>query len=339
MTRYVAGIRRLIGGARRRLDDRRIDRALRQNFRPLTVETQQRLAEALAEHYHVGWRAPEAYSQDGYRRDVETHLNGRLTTFRTTSIPWLAEYMPLSGLRVLEVGCGTGSSTLALAEQGAEVTGIDVDLSAIEVGRRRLEIFGLDAELRFGNAADIGSEFAGRRFDLVLYFATLEHMTVPERLASLRQAWELLEPGGRLGVIEAPNRLWTSDVHTSQLPFFNWLPDELAFAYAPFSPRENFRELYGSQPRESMEHFLRRGRGVSYHEFELAIAPVDRLDVSEALAAYVRRRSFRRLPRDQRWFRRYLMRQVPKVPPAFFEEFLDLLVRKDSEMGASRHVV
>jgi S-adenosylmethionine-dependent methyltransferase len=279
-------------------------------------------------HYHVGWRGPEAYSEDGYRRDVDTHLSGRLATFRSTSIPWLADSRPLDGLSVLEIGCGTGSSTLALAEQGAQVTGVDVDEGAIEVGRRRLALYGLDADLRAGNAADIGGDFIGRRFDLILYFATLEHMTIPERLASLRQAWDLLTPGGHLGVIEAPNRLWTSDAHTSQLPFFNWLPDDLAFVYAPFSPRENFRELYGPEPKESMEHFLRRGRGVSYHEFEAAIAPVGELDVGEALAAYVRRRSLRRLPRDQRWFRRYLMRQTPKVPPAFFEEFLDLLIHK-----------
>jgi 2-polyprenyl-3-methyl-5-hydroxy-6-metoxy-1,4-benzoquinol methylase len=328
MSRVSAEVRRVLQGVRRRIEDRRIPPVLRGNFRPLTTDIEQGLRDALQQHYHVGWRGPDSYSSDGYRRDVETHLSGRLSTFRATSIPWLSESLVLEGLRVLEIGCGTGSSTLALAEQGARVTGVDIDLGAIEVGRRRLELYGLEADLRPGNAEDIGREFFGQRFDLVLYFATLEHMTIPERLTSLRQAWDLLEPGGHLGVIEAPNRLWVSDVHTSQLPFFNWLPDDLAFAYAPFSPRENFRELYGTAPRESMEHFLRRGRGVSYHEFELAIAPVDQLHVSEALAAYVRRRTFRRLPREQRQARRYMMRQAPRIAPAFFEEFLDLLIRR-----------
>lgn len=328
MSPIIGTVRSALSGLRSTIDTGRIPKEVTGRFRPLTDAHELRLRQSLEQHYHVGWRGRDSYSEEGYERDVQTHVRGRLTTFRTSSIPWLAEHLSFAGLRVLEVGCGTGSSTLALAEQGASVTGIDVDLGAIEVARRRMELFGLDADLRAGNAADIGADFAGRRFDLILYFATLEHMTHAERLASLEQAWGLLEPGGLLGVIEAPNRLWTSDVHTSQLPFFNWLPDDLAFVYAPFSPRENFRELYGSEPRESMEHFLRRGRGVSYHEFELAIAPVTELEVSESLAAYLRRRSFRSLPRDVRQYRRFLMRQAPHVPEAFFEEFLDLLVRR-----------
>jgi S-adenosylmethionine-dependent methyltransferase len=153
-------------------------------------------------------------------------------------------------------------------------------------------------------------------------------MTLTERLASLRQAWDLLVPGGSIGAIEAPNRLWFSDGHTSQLPFFNWLPDELAFAYAPHSPRENFRELYGDGAVEGMEHFLRRGRGVSYHEFVLALGPLERLEVGESLAAFVRRMELRRLPREVRRFRAFLMAQAPGVPAAFFEEYLDLLIRR-----------
>lgn len=330
LRRLIRPLRSSLSSFRSRIDSGRIPSELSGRFRPMTEEVEQQLREHLAQHYHVGWRSPESYSRQGYERDVRTHLSGRLTTFRTTSIPWLSEYMTFPTLRVLEIGCGTGSSTLALVEQGATVTGIDVDHGAIDVARRRLELFGLTADLRPGNAAHIGTDFAGSRFDLILYFATLEHMTHTERLSSLEQAWELLAPGGFLGVIEAPNRLWTSDVHTSQLPFFNWLPDDLAFVYASFSPRENFRELYGVSPRESMEHFLRRGRGVSYHEFEVAIAPADQLDVSRSLAAYLRRRSFRRLPRDLRTYRRFLMRQAPHVPEAFFEEFLDLLVRRPS---------
>jgi 2-polyprenyl-3-methyl-5-hydroxy-6-metoxy-1,4-benzoquinol methylase len=316
----------------RRLRDvirrRRIPASITSRFRRLEPAHLDQVRTSLAQHYHVGWRAPSTYQDDTYRGDVESHLTGRLTTFRHNTIPWLARHHGLEGLRVLEIGCGTGSSTLALAEQGASVVGIDLDLGAMEVARDRLASHGLAAQLREGNAADIGTDFAGQRFDLILYFATLEHMTVPERLASLRQAWELLAPGGSIGVIEAPNRLWFSDGHTSQLPFFNWLPDDLAFLAAPLSPRGNFRELYGEQPVESMEHFLRRGRGVSYHEFILALGPLEGLDVSESLAAFLRRRDLTRLPRSVRRFRRFLMDQAAGVPAAFFEEYLDLLIHR-----------
>jgi S-adenosylmethionine-dependent methyltransferase len=335
LTTGIRVVRRVLDGIQRRIGDARIPPRVRANFRPLTPEIERDLRGALEQHYHVGWRGPEAYSPGGYRRDVETHVSGRLNTFRTSSIPWLSDTRSLVDLRVLEIGCGTGSSTLALAEQGARVSGIDLDLGALEVARRRLDFYGLDADIRPGNAADIGHDFKGERFDLVLYFATLEHMTIPERITSLRQAWDLLEPGGHLGVIEAPNRLWVSDVHTSQVPFFNWLPDDLAFMYAPFSPRENFRELYGETPKESMEHFLRRGRGVSFHEFEVSIAPVGDLIVSESMAAYVRRRSLKRLPRHHRRYQRYLRQHDPRVQPAFLEEFLDALVHKPVVMEST----
>jgi len=328
----TAGLRaRIVTRVREGVRDRRVPAQVKERFLPQGTDRLAGVRSAMATHYHVGWRAPQTFGPGQHEADVDSHLTGRLETFRWGTVAWLAEHMEMEGLRILEVGCGTGSSTLALAEQGATVVGIDVDRGAIEVARERLALNGLTADLRELNAADIADAFTGRQFDLIIYFATLEHMTTTERLSSLRQAWDLLAPGGHLGVIEAPNRLWFSDGHTSQLPFFNWLPDDLAFLYAPFSSRQNFRELYGAEPVESVEHFLRRGRGVSYHEFSLTIGPVESLDVSESLAAYLRRRDLIRMPRPVRRYREFLMHQAPEVPPAFFEEYLDLLIRRPSD--------
>jgi hypothetical protein len=66
-------------------------------------------------------------------------------------------------------------------------------------------------------------------------------------------------------------------VHTSWLPFFQWLPDDLAFKYSRFSPRFNFGGMYGEETAERMLHFLRRGRGVSFHEFSLTMKPAETL--------------------------------------------------------------
>src|SRR5215831_3740692 len=59
------------------------------------------------------------------QRDLTDHLYARLESDRSDVIPWLDASRCLLGATVLEIGCGTGSSTVALAEQGARVTAID----------------------------------------------------------------------------------------------------------------------------------------------------------------------------------------------------------------------
>src|SRR5947207_646218 len=83
------------------------------------------------------------------------------------------------------------------------------------------------------------------------FYASLEHLTLEERLQAMKRTWQMLSPGGLWCAIEIPNRLWYYDSHTSQLPFFMWLPDELAFAYSRFSPRESYRNLYRDCTEES----------------------------------------------------------------------------------------
>src|SRR6185295_3548288 len=77
-----------------------------------------------AQPVHFFGESTEAYlaSAEG-REDLAAHLEGRLRLDRMKVAPWLDATRPLRGCRILEIGCGTGSSTVALAEQGAEVTG------------------------------------------------------------------------------------------------------------------------------------------------------------------------------------------------------------------------
>jgi S-adenosylmethionine-dependent methyltransferase len=179
------------------------------------------------------------------------------------------------------------------------------------------------------NASQLETEFGEGAFQLVLFFACLEHMTVGERLQALSQAWKILPPGGMLGVIETPNRLWFHDGHTAFLPFFHWLPDELAFQYARFSPRENFREVYQGPRAESAMHFLRRGRGVSFHEFDVAIQPVGSLAVAESLSSFQQKHHMSRPSAAHATFAEFLQQQAPTVPAPFFEEDLNLVLRKN----------
>jgi 2-polyprenyl-3-methyl-5-hydroxy-6-metoxy-1,4-benzoquinol methylase len=258
---------------------------------------------------------------------------GRLAIARRHVVPWLDRSCRMrEGCRILEIGSGRGASTIALAEQGCQVTGLDVDATSLDEAKELCRKIGLDVRFVVANATDAPQKFDGEKFDLIIFYASLEHMTHEERLAAMRGTWEMLDPGGFWCVTGTPNRLWYFDYHTAYLPFYFWLPDDLAFAYAKRSNRKNFRELYEERTDEKTMHFLRRGRGLSFHEFDLAMKPVTELDVVSSLTVDLREsRAFNRW----RWrFKReyqysaFLHRLAPKIHPGFFEKSLDLLIRK-----------
>ncbi len=267
------------------------------------------------------------------RRDLANHLDLRLQDDRARTIPWLESFCPLTGARVLEIGCGTGASTLALAERGATVTAIDIRADSMQVAMDRCEAYGYTAKFAIANAAEVKKHFSSEKFDLIIFFAVLEHMTHEERRAAMRDTWEMLGPGGHWVVVDTPNRLWYFDGHTALLPFYHWLPDRVAFEYAKFSARDYFRELYLEHSPEKELHFLRRGRGVSFHEFDLFIAPTQDLDLVSCRHSYFRARN----PQEQQdWvesgnaaYVAQLQRACPNLHPAFLEPSLDLAIRKN----------
>lgn len=281
---------------------------------------------ALPDRFSANWRSPNANDP------LDEQARRRLSRDRREIIPWHST-RPLAGQRLLEIGCGDGASTVALCEQGAAVTGIDVSSERIELAERTCAAYGVEATLRVANGEELASRFAPGQFDWIIYWAVLEHMTISERLASLRQAWDLLPAGGLLTVIEAPNRLWLIDSHTSKLPFFMWLPDDLAFRVSGLSPRAGFGDAYGELTEEAMLDFQRRGRGVSFHEFVAAgIADPAGLPVFSCLqvqrrAANPVRAAGWRVSRHGR-YEASLRAVAPEVDRGFFQPFLYLTLQK-----------
>jgi S-adenosylmethionine-dependent methyltransferase len=286
------------------------------------------IEQAIRTHYHQDWRSEAHYSPEKYQEDLQAHLSERLENDRRLIVPWLNKAKPLRGQRILEIGCGTGSSTIALAEQGAQVVGIDIDQGALKVARERADVYGVSADFQSINANQLVQTFGKGNFDSIIFFASLEHMTLTERLASLRDAWNMLPLGGSLVIIETPNRLWFFDSHTSRLPFFHWLPDKLAFRYSQFSPRENFRELYRQYTPESAEHFLRRGRGMSFHELEIAIGSVQQLKVVSSISSFLGMRYRLKQSAIDRDYKSLLGKIYPDIHPGFFDDHLYLIIEK-----------
>ncbi len=279
---------------------------------------------------------PDYPETDVGRYELEFHTHIGLIENREINVPWLASVRDLKDLKILEIGCGTGMSTVTLAEQGAIVTGLDIDEPALRDNAKRLELYGQTATLTTGNATQLTSKFARGQFDMLIFWASLEHMTLDERLEAIRQGYALLNPGQVFAILGSPNTLHYMDTHTSQLPFYLWLSDDLASRYAKFSERVEFREAMDgidlSKPDDATR-FARWGRGVSYHDFELALdKPVGEINVISSMREYRSRQTVVRrsasLVREDDLFARFLRKRKPEAHIGFFEPYLNLAIER-----------
>lgn len=102
---------------------------------------------------------------------------------------------PLAGVRVLDVGCGAGLASEALARAGADVTGLDAAAETLGAARAHARKAGLAISYREGTPEALRA--AGEApFDAVLALEVIEH--VADRAAFCRHLAALLKPEGRL---------------------------------------------------------------------------------------------------------------------------------------------
>ncbi|GGO26071.1 SAM-dependent methyltransferase [Microbispora rosea subsp. aerata] len=111
----------------------------------------------------------------------------------------LRSWMPQPPADVLDLGCGTGSLTLLLAEQGHRPVGVDLSPKMVEAARRKLIAAGFATPVLTGDASEPPAA-AGTSFDVVLARHLLWTLPAPQQ--ALRTWIGLLRPHGRLILIE-----------------------------------------------------------------------------------------------------------------------------------------
>lgn len=108
---------------------------------------------------------------------------------------YVRDRVPLAGARVLDVGCGAGLLSEAMAGEGARVTALDLSPELVEVAKLHLLESGLQVDYRLQPVEALAAEMPGA-FDAITCMEMLEH--VPDPASVLRACATLLRPGGRL---------------------------------------------------------------------------------------------------------------------------------------------
>lgn len=109
-------------------------------------------------------------------------------------LDWINSLSPLSGARVVDIGCGGGILSDSMARKGAHVLGVDLASKALRVAR----LHALDAqtpniEYREVSAEILAAELPGH-FDTVTCMEMLEH--VPDPASVVKACADLVKPGG-----------------------------------------------------------------------------------------------------------------------------------------------
>ena len=187
---------------------------------------------------------------DEIRRDedpayVEAHIVNEVLAY--------ASRERFAGKRILDFGCGCGSSTMVLARlfPDSEIVAVELEARFLEVAAKRAEFHGY-RNVRFTLSPDPMRLPDIPDVHFIVLSAVYEHLLPAERPALLRTLWSKLLPGGVLFVNQTPHRFWPIEGHTTGIPLLNYLPDKLAYKVARRWSRKD-------HSRDSWETMLRRG--------------------------------------------------------------------------------
>src|SRR5215213_121750 len=160
----------------------------------------------------------------------------------------------LAGRLVLDLGCGMGGLSTALALEGADVRPVDFNRHYCHITRLRGMRYGLD--LAPINAAGEALPFPDAHFDIVMCVDVLEHVRDPEALLS--EISRCLKPGG-LCQMTAINRFAFRDPHY-HARLVNWMPRRFADAYLRlFGHTKDNARFRDRQTLQEMHYYTYRG--------------------------------------------------------------------------------
>ena len=111
----------------------------------------------------------------------------------------LTEIGDLHGVRILEIGCGTGGTAVLLAKRGASVLGIDLLSFRLDDARKRTAEHGVAESVQFALMDAMQLAFDDNTFDLVISKSAL---IFTDHIRAARECYRVLKPEGQAIFIE-----------------------------------------------------------------------------------------------------------------------------------------
>ncbi len=117
-------------------------------------------------------------------------------TMRDSGTALVAKLGITKGLKVLDLGCGDGTTALPAARLGAEVTGVDIARNLVEAGNKRIAAEGLsNCHIQYGDATDL-HELKDHSFDLSI--SIFGAMFAPKPFEVAKELVRVTKKGGRI---------------------------------------------------------------------------------------------------------------------------------------------
>lgn len=149
----------------------------------------------------------------------------------------LFSYVPrseLNGKRLLDFGCGSGSSTMILARAlpDCHIIGAELNEQLLEVARLRAAHYNVQNLTLLHSPIPDQLPEEIEEVDFVVLSAVYEHLLPLERPSLLGQMWQHLATNGVLFINQTPDRRFPIETHTTGLPLINFLPNRIAHLLA-----------------------------------------------------------------------------------------------------------
>jgi len=191
-----------------------------------------------ADHLQIHeYYSDEYFNKDCGGFDLFKKTHGRkLEDIRLMTAFLLSE--PYLGKRILDIGCGRGELSYALANAGANITGIDYSESAINIAKAAFREVPVPGKLRFLCEDAINFKFGNEKYDVILATDFVEHVDEAALRKILEKSTKALSKEGHLIIHTAPNR----DYYDYYYPILRQKARD-AGAYIPDNPRSYYEDL------------------------------------------------------------------------------------------------